>query len=84
MKQKHTQAKKARRVSGFHKTGRCNEPSRKRMDKRMAMQPKGNGQHVYGYQTLYLQKICCKDKFGQVLRIKLVPHARLAAQVAEC
>lgn len=50
------------------------------MDKRLAMQPKGNGQHVYGYQTLYLQKICCKDKFGQVLRIKLVPHARLAAE----
>lgn len=50
------------------------------MDKRLAMQPKGNGQHIYGYQTEYLQKICVKDKFGQVLRIKLVPHARLAAE----
>ena len=80
MKLKHTMAKAARRVSGFHKAGHCNEPSRERMDKRLAMQPKGNGQHIYGYQTAYLQKICIKDRFGQVLRIKLVPHARLAAE----
>lgn len=80
MKLKHTMAKAARRVSGFHKAGHCDEPSRKRMEKRLAMQPKGNVQHVKGYQTKYLQKICVKDKFGQVLRIKLVPHARLAAQ----
>lgn len=80
MKLKHTMAKAARRVSGFHKEGHHNEPSRERMDKRLAMQPKGNGQHIYGYQTKYLQKICVKDKFGQVLRIKLVPHARLAAE----
>lgn len=38
MKQKHTQAKKARRASAFHKMGHCSEPSKKRVLKRAHLQ----------------------------------------------
>ena len=75
-------AKAARRVSGFRKAGLHDAPSVERVEKRQGLQPKGNPQHIRGYQTKYLQKICLKDRFGRVVRIKIIPHAKLSAQGA--
>lgn len=48
MRLKHTQARKARRASAFHKMGHYSEPSRKRVLKRAHLQRPQP--HAFGFQ----------------------------------
>ena len=72
MKQKYTQAKKARRASGFHK-GPQGGQSILRALRREAMQPKRPktyGQHVVRIQRILLKK----DRFGGPI-VRFIRHA---------
>lgn len=73
MKRKHTQSKKARRASAFHKVGTYGSPSKKRMEKRLAFQakvPKHFGKMVTRFQRIFLGK----DRFGAPV-YKTIAHA---------
>lgn len=73
MKQKHTQAKKARRASAFHKEGTFGSPSRIRVLKREDLQPRTP--KTFGQQIKYIQRIFVKkNRFGSPV-YKTVPHA---------
>lgn len=73
MKIKHTQAKKARRASAFHKTGTFGSPSRKRLEKRAVFQPKVF--KTFGKQIRRYQRVSCyKDRFGTPV-YKTIAHA---------
>jgi len=73
MKQKHTQAKKARRASAFHETGTFGTPSRLRILKRKSLQPKTP--KTFGQQVKYIQRVFLKkDRFGAPV-YRNVPHA---------
>ena len=57
MKLKYTQSKKARRASAFHKVGTNGSPSKKRMEKRLLLQPKVPkhfGKQVTRHQAIFL------------------------------
>lgn len=72
MKRKYTQAKKARRASGFHK-GPQGGQSILRALHREAMQPKRPktyGQHVVRIQRVLLKK----DRFGGPI-VRFIRHA---------
>ena len=60
MKLVHTQAKKARRASGFHKSGNNKAASEKRRMLRAKELPKTYGMHVTRIQRIFLKK----DRFG--------------------
>lgn len=78
MKQKYTKAKKARRASGFRHIGTNGTPSKERLAKRLALQPKATKPR--GYQILSIQRISCgKDQFGN-RRAKYIHHPRYAKQ----
>ncbi len=73
MKIKHTQAKKARRASAFHKTGTFGSPSRKRLEKRAVFQPKvfkTFGKHIRRYQRVF----CGEGHLGERV-YKTIAHA---------
>ena len=73
MKQKHTQARKARRWSGFRQRGRNRVMSKKRYFKRwdsIKDKPKFYGCQVVRVQRIFLKK----DRFGAPI-YKFVKHA---------
>lgn len=73
MKLKHTQAKKARRASAFHKAGAFGSPSRTRVLKREDLQPrtpKTFGKQIKRFQRIFLKKDC----FGTPI-YKTIAHA---------
>ena len=75
MKQRFTQAKKARRASAFHKFAGHGGQSKKRALLREDMQP--SRPQTFGYQVARLQRIFLKkDRFGKPI-YKYVPHAVL-------
>lgn len=70
MKLKHTQAKKARRASAFHKSGNNKATSQKRRLLREKPLPR-----TFGLQIKYIQRIFLKkDRFGNPI-YKQVRHA---------
>jgi len=70
MKLKHTQAKKARRASGFHKSGSNKSTSEKRRLLRQKPQSK-----TFGLQIGHIQRVLLKkDRFGAPI-YKLIKHA---------
>lgn len=70
MKLKFTQAKKARRASGFHKSGSNKSTSEKRRLLREKPQPK-----TFGLQVGHIQRVLLKkDTFGTPI-YKLIKHA---------
>jgi hypothetical protein len=78
MKQKHTQAKKARRASGFHNGPASGAQSRLRALKREASHPKRPktfGEHVVRIQRILLKK----DRFGGPI-IRFIRHSKVEAQ----
>ncbi len=75
MKRKFTQAKKARRASGFHKGPASRRQSNKRMVQRMELQPQPK--RIFGYMRLRTQRLFFKrDQFGQKV-YKTIEHARM-------
>jgi hypothetical protein len=61
MRRKHTQSKKARRASAFHKTGSFGTPSRIRVLKREDLQrptPKTFGKQIRRFQRVFFKKNC--------------------------
>ena len=80
MKQKHTQARKARRPSSFRSTGAHSSGSAFRRVKRDHLQPARP--KTYGYQVVRLQRIFLKkDRFGAPL-YRVVKHAVVRAKGA--
>ena len=70
MKLKFTQAKKARRASGFHKSGSNKSTSEKRRLLRQKPQSK-----TFGLQIGHIQRVLLKkDRFGAPI-YKLIKHA---------
>lgn len=75
MKLKYTQAKKARRASGFLKRPSSRHQSKKRMAKRIDMQPMPK--RIFGYPLLRTQRLFFKkDQFGQKV-YKTILHAKM-------
>ena len=73
MKLKHTQAKKARRASAFHKAGNSTAQSEKRLALRYGLQKprlKTFGLMVKRFQRVIFKK----DQFDQPV-YKTIPHA---------
>lgn len=70
MKLKHTQAKKARRASAFHKSGSNKSTSQKRRLLREKPLPRTFGQQIKYIQRIFLKK----DRFGNPI-YKQVRHA---------
>lgn len=70
MKLKFTQAKKARRASGFHKSGSNKSTSENRRLLREKPLPKTYGLQVSRIQRIFLKK----DRFGAPI-YRLVKHA---------
>ena len=75
MKLKHTQAKKARRASGFHKGPGSRVQSEKRFANRAMLfsckiKPKTYGQHIVRIQRILLKK----DRFGGPI-VRFIRHA---------
>lgn len=73
MRQKHTQAKKARRASAFTKTGHSSEPSKKRVLKRAHLQRPQP--HAFG----------CQKRLQTIKELKpnrLQPEIKVIAHVA--
>ena len=81
MKQKHTQAKKARRASGFCKESSSKVQSRQRALKREGLQTKRP--HTFGEQVSYIQRIFLKkDRFGGPI-IRFIKHSTVETQSQE-
>ena len=74
MKQIHTKAKKARRISGFSKSNGKTQ-SAKRAAKRIDMQPKRP--HTFGQMIHHVQHIQCERFIGlrRVVVTKNILHA---------
>lgn len=80
MKLKHTQAKKARRKSSFRHEGMYGAPSKKRIDKRMALQPSRKFRKAFGYQVVRIQRIYLKKHRFHSPIYKYVEHTAERAQ----
>ena len=81
MKQKHTQAKKARRASGFHLGPGSKAQSRLRLLKRESLHPKRP--KTFGEQIVRIQRILLKkDRFGGPT-IRFIKHPKVASKPQE-
>lgn len=81
MKLKHTQAKKARRASGFHKGPGSGAQSSVRLLKRESLHPKRP--KTFGEQVVRIQRIFLKkDRFGGPI-IRFIKHSNVEAQPQE-
>ena len=81
MKQKHTQAKKARRASGFHKGPSSGAQSSIRSLKREDLHPKRP--KTFGEQVVRIQRIFLKkDRFGGPI-VRFIRHSKVETQPQE-
>lgn len=75
MKQKFTQAKKARRASGFHLGPGSRAQSSRRLLKREGLHPKRP--KTFGEQVVRIQRIFLKkDRFGGPI-VRFIKHSKV-------